>query len=74
MKLDFELSEPFHPFEQLLAVLPAASASCLPVPFQVIYFYHVQIFFVGFAYLVKLVIFGKFTTCIFIIGTYVRRI
>ncbi|VDD92658.1 unnamed protein product [Enterobius vermicularis] len=34
MKLDFELSEPFHPFEQLLAVLPAASASCLPVPFQ----------------------------------------
>ncbi|MFH4973448.1 hypothetical protein AB6A40_000157 [Gnathostoma spinigerum] len=34
LKIEFELSEPFHPFEQLLAVLPAASAGCLPVPFQ----------------------------------------
>ncbi|WKX94375.1 hypothetical protein Q1695_011549 [Nippostrongylus brasiliensis] len=30
MDLSFELGEPFKPFEQLLAVLPAASAECLP--------------------------------------------
>jgi 5'-3' exoribonuclease 2 len=29
-EIDFELSTPFHPFEQLLAVLPAESAHCLP--------------------------------------------
>lgn len=35
MEINFELSAPFHPFEQLMAVLPAASADCLPVPLQV---------------------------------------
>lgn len=34
MKIEFELSKPFHPFEQLLAVLPEASADCLPRPLQ----------------------------------------
>ncbi|VDK61687.1 unnamed protein product [Onchocerca ochengi] len=34
MKLNFELNEPFKPFEQLLAVLPAASADCLPPPYR----------------------------------------
>ncbi|KAF1765791.1 hypothetical protein GCK72_005744 [Caenorhabditis remanei] len=34
MKIEFELSQPFHPFEQLLAVLPEASADCLPKPLQ----------------------------------------
>jgi len=34
MDLTFELSKPFLPFEQLLAVLPAASKALLPVPFQ----------------------------------------
>jgi 5'-3' exoribonuclease 1 len=30
MDLQFELSKPFHPFEQLLSVLPAASKELLP--------------------------------------------
>lgn len=34
MKIEFDLSEPFQPFEQLLAVLPEASADCLPRPLQ----------------------------------------
>ncbi|CAD6192469.1 unnamed protein product [Caenorhabditis auriculariae] len=34
MDLTFDLSKPFHPFEQLLAVLPAASADCLPPPLR----------------------------------------
>ncbi|CAB3404848.1 unnamed protein product [Caenorhabditis bovis] len=34
MKIEFGPSEPFRPFEQLLAVLPAASADCLPKPLQ----------------------------------------
>ncbi|CAC35856.3 5'-3' exoribonuclease 1 [Caenorhabditis elegans] len=34
MRMEFELSEPFHPFEQLLAVLPEASADCLPRPLR----------------------------------------
>jgi len=34
MDLTFEMSKPFLPFEQLLAVLPAASKSLLPAPFQ----------------------------------------
>ncbi|KHJ96921.1 XRN 5'-3' exonuclease [Oesophagostomum dentatum] len=34
MDMSFELGEPFKPFEQLLAVLPAASAECLPKPFR----------------------------------------
>ncbi|CAJ0607051.1 unnamed protein product [Cylicocyclus nassatus] len=32
--MNFELGEPFKPFEQLLAVLPSASAECLPPPFR----------------------------------------
>lgn len=34
MAMDFKLSEPFKPFEQLLAVLPAASKALLPNCFQ----------------------------------------
>ncbi|EFO19268.2 hypothetical protein LOAG_09226 [Loa loa] len=34
MEMNFDLSEPFKPFEQLLAVLPAASADCLPLPYR----------------------------------------
>ncbi|XP_011151267.1 5'-3' exoribonuclease 1 isoform X2 [Harpegnathos saltator] len=34
LKLEFELGEPFLPFEQLLAVLPAYSKDLLPVTFQ----------------------------------------
>ena len=33
--IEFELGSPFHPFEQLLAVLPPASKSLLPRAFQV---------------------------------------
>lgn len=35
MDMSFDLGEPFKPFEQLLAVLPAASAECLPQPLRV---------------------------------------
>jgi len=35
MKMEFDLATPFLPFEQLMAVLPAASKNLLPVPFQV---------------------------------------
>ena len=31
---DFDMSAPFHPFEQLLAVLPADSRNCLPEAFH----------------------------------------
>jgi len=34
MKMNFELSKPFMPFEQLLAVLPAASKNLIPPAFQ----------------------------------------
>nr|XP_018918254.1 PREDICTED: 5'-3' exoribonuclease 1 [Bemisia tabaci] len=34
LQLDFNLSKPFLPFEQLLAVLPPASKELLPVPYQ----------------------------------------
>ena len=33
--VEFHLGEPFLPFQQLLAVLPAASSKLLPEPFQV---------------------------------------
>nr|CAD7460816.1 unnamed protein product [Timema tahoe] len=34
LKLEFDLAKPFRPFEQLLAVLPAASKKLLPEPYQ----------------------------------------
>ena len=34
MDLRFEMSQPFKPFEQLMAVLPAASKELLPPPLQ----------------------------------------
>uniref|UniRef100_A0A914V899 5'-3' exoribonuclease 1 n=1 Tax=Plectus sambesii TaxID=2011161 RepID=A0A914V899_9BILA len=34
LKLEFEMSKPFLPFQQLLAVLPAASGQFLPGPFR----------------------------------------
>ncbi|XP_015607830.1 5'-3' exoribonuclease 1 isoform X2 [Cephus cinctus] len=34
LKLEFDLGTPFKPFEQLLAVLPAASRKLLPEPYQ----------------------------------------
>ncbi|KAJ8731787.1 hypothetical protein PYW08_014517 [Mythimna loreyi] len=34
LKIEFELGEPFKPFEQLLAVLPSASKQLLPAPFH----------------------------------------
>ncbi|GMS83510.1 hypothetical protein PENTCL1PPCAC_5685, partial [Pristionchus entomophagus] len=34
MEMGFEMSQPFLPFEQLLAVLPAASSECLPKPLR----------------------------------------
>ncbi|KAF8362113.1 hypothetical protein PRIPAC_89036, partial [Pristionchus pacificus] len=34
MSMGFEMSTPFLPFEQLLAVLPAASSDCLPRPLR----------------------------------------
>ncbi|KAK6056568.1 hypothetical protein COOONC_05927 [Cooperia oncophora] len=42
MDMSFELGVPFKPFEQLLAVLPAASAECLPIPLRVIMSWLVQ--------------------------------
>ncbi|KAB0798453.1 hypothetical protein PPYR_09446 [Photinus pyralis] len=34
LKFEFELGKPFQPYEQLLAVLPAASRVLLPLPYQ----------------------------------------
>ena len=35
LQIEFELGEPFLPFQQLLGVLPPASKNLLPRPFQV---------------------------------------
>ena len=35
MTFDFDLGKPFHPFEQLMGVLPAASQSHIPEAFRV---------------------------------------
>ena len=35
MKIEFDRAKPFLPFEQLMAVLPAASRDLLPKAFQV---------------------------------------
>lgn len=35
MQINFELAKPFLPFQQLMAVLPAASKELLPAPYQV---------------------------------------
>ena len=35
LDLQFDLSKPFLPFEQLMAVLPSASKALLPEPYQV---------------------------------------
>ncbi len=40
MDVSFELGEPFKPFNQLMGVLPAASAHCLPKPFQALFTDH----------------------------------
>ncbi|GMT12680.1 hypothetical protein PFISCL1PPCAC_5472, partial [Pristionchus fissidentatus] len=34
MEMGFEMSRPFLPFEQLMAVLPAASSDCIPRPLR----------------------------------------
>lgn len=35
MEIKFEMGSPFLPFQQLMAVLPAASKELLPEPYQV---------------------------------------
>ena len=35
MKFNFELGKPFHPFEQLMGVLPAASMELIPAAYRV---------------------------------------
>lgn len=35
MTFDFDIGKPFHPFEQLMGVLPAASKQHIPPAFQV---------------------------------------
>ena len=37
-KFDLQISTPFHPFEQLMGVLPAASGKHIPEPFRVLFF------------------------------------
>ena len=35
MAFQFELGKPFHPFEQLMGVLPEASKELIPPPYRV---------------------------------------
>ena len=35
MTFKFELGKPFHPFEQLMGVLPEASRELIPLPYRV---------------------------------------
>jgi len=37
LKIEFELGQPFLPFQQLMAVLPTASKSLLPQALQVLH-------------------------------------
>lgn len=51
MLIQFELGTPFLPFEQLLAVLPAASRQLLAKPFQVLFHSYQWFYFIFFWYL-----------------------
>lgn len=39
MKFQFDLGQPFKPFEQLMGVLPEGSKDLVPEPFQVCFLF-----------------------------------